>query len=159
MCSSCDGIALRSVDERYDYMLLNGLAGDCSLAQQRLSWLMLQEMRGKPYAPPMPDDPVPAFWPSSERKQVSKGTLGTISRIKEAYRVEDIAGKHTTLRGNSVLKGKCFLHGETHGEAFTIWVDEQKFRCFGACNTGGDVIDLVRAMKDRGIEWNGTGLS
>ncbi len=156
MCDSCDGIALRSVDERYNYMLLNGMyPGDCPLARQRLSWLMLQEMRGKPYAPPMPDDPVPAFWPSSERKQATGNTTGVIGAIKSAWTIEEIAEKHTTLHGNSVLKGKCFLHGETHGEAFTIWVDEQKFRCFGACNTGGDVIDLVRAMKDRGIELNG----
>ncbi len=153
MCDSCEGIAHRSVDDRMNYMLLQGLAGDCSLAQQRLAWLMLQEMRGKAYAPPMPEDPVPAFWPSSERKQPSQGTLGTVARIKEALRIEDIAARLTTLHGNSVLKGKCPLHGEQNGEAFTVWVEDQKWRCFGQCNTGGDVLDLIEACMDRGIEW------
>ncbi len=83
-----------------------------------------------------------------------KGGSDLIQRIKQAYRIEDIAEKHTRLRGNSVLKGKCFLHGEQHGEAFTVWVDDQKWKCFGACGIGGDVLDLVRAMKERGIEWH-----
>lgn len=76
-----------------------------------------------------------------------------ISRIKAAYRIEEIAEMHTRLRGQRVLKGKCFLHGEVHGEAFTVWPDEQRWRCFGACNIGGDVIDLVSAMRERGLDW------
>ena len=76
-----------------------------------------------------------------------------IQRIKARYRIEDIAGLHTKLQGNEVLSGKCPLHGERNGESFKIWVDDQKFSCFGRCGLHGDVIDLVRALTERGMEW------
>lgn len=78
-----------------------------------------------------------------------------IERIKDAYTIEDIAGQHMQLRGTHTLGGPCFLHGGS-GDEFKIWVDEQKWRCFGQCLIGGDVIDLIRAMKERGIEWQTT---
>jgi len=76
-----------------------------------------------------------------------------IQRIKAKYRIEDIAALHTKLRGNEVLSGKCPLHGERNGESFKIWVDDQKFSCFGRCGLHGDVVDLVRALKERGMKW------
>ena len=76
-----------------------------------------------------------------------------IQRIKAKYRIEDIAALHTKLRGNEVLSGKCPLHGERNGESFKVWVDDQKFSCFGRCGLHGDVIDLVRALKERGMKW------
>jgi len=78
---------------------------------------------------------------------------GLIQRIKARYRVEDIAAMHTKLRGNEVLSGKCPLHGERNGESFKIWVDEQRWKCFGRCGLHGDVIDLIRALKERGLKW------
>lgn len=154
MCALHHNIALKSPDERYLWLtLFSHGEGFCPLARERMAWLVLQESLGRKYAKPMPGDPEPHFWPATARKPVGNGTLSLIDRIKQSYRLEDIASKHTHLHGTTVLKGKCFLHGEQKGEAFTVWPAEQKWRCFGACNTGGDVIDLVRAMKDRGIQW------
>ena len=79
-----------------------------------------------------------------------------IDRIKAAYRLEDVVGRLTYLHGSGdLLKGKCPLHKEQKGEAFAVRVDAQKWHCFGACNTGGDLVDFVRACKDRGLNWNG----
>lgn len=79
-----------------------------------------------------------------------------IDRIKAAYRLEDVVGRLTYLHGTGdLLKGKCPLHKEQKGEAFAVRVDAQKWHCFGACGTGGDLVDFVRACKERGIVWNG----
>lgn len=41
---------------------------------------------------------------------------------------------------------RCPLHGEKTA-SFKYYAKDNKWHCFG-CNTGGDVIDLVSAMKD-----------
>ncbi len=158
MCEPCKDIAHKSVDERYLYLFLYGQGSQpCSLARSRLAWLALQTARGKRYARPMPEDPEPSFWPAAQRKQITKGTQGTVARLKAALRVEDIAGRLTTLRGNSVLSGKCPLHGERNGQSFVVWIDSQSWRCFGRCGVGGDVLNLIAECMDRDIEWREKG--
>ena len=77
-----------------------------------------------------------------------------IERLKRTYRVEDIASRLTRLYGaGDLLTGRCPLHNERKGRAFAVWVSEQRWRCFGRCATGGDVIDLVRECKARGLNW------
>lgn len=74
-----------------------------------------------------------------------------IARLKAAYRVEDMASRWTDLRGGNTLLGKCPLHNEQQGRSFAVWVDSQRWKCFGKCGIGGDVIDLARAAKERGL--------
>ena len=128
-----------------------------SLAQARLAWLMLQSMR-RPDRPcrPMPHDPQPTFWPSYRKKaapsEVPHGDL--IERVKRVYRVEDVAALITELTGHGdALSGKCPFHNERKGRAFVVWRTSQRWRCFGRCSTGGDVIDLVRECKRHGLPW------
>ena len=124
-----------------------------TLAAARFGWLLLQAARGRQVCKPMPNDPQPEFWPSYKPKREFTGD-SIIERIKGAYRLEDIAGRLTRLYGTgNMLSGRCPLHGEKSGRAFTVWVDTQKWKCFGKCLDGGDVIDLVQACMDRGIEW------
>ena len=40
--------------------------------------------------------------------------------------------------------GKCPLHGERHGEAFSI--KGNRWRCFGKCQDQGDIVDLVEKL-------------
>lgn len=157
-CEACDTTVARwSVSDRFRWMYAFGLlkwhrcTAESSLASRRLAWLMVQE-RLHPKSPnfPMPGDPQPEFWPVRQRKYKDNRLIG---RVKDSFRIEDIARLHTKLTGVETLKGRCFLHGETKGEAFTVWVDEQKWYCFGSCGIGGDVIDLVRALKARGMTW------
>ena len=79
-----------------------------------------------------------------------------IERIKAAVNLDDFADRFTELRGQRNRTGKCFLHGETHGQSFSIYENydgERKWKCFGACGIGGDVLDLIQACDERGIEW------
>lgn len=79
-----------------------------------------------------------------------------IARIKAAYDIVEVAEQLTELRGVRTMSGKCPLHGETRGTAFVVWPESQTWRCFGACGIGGDVVDLFRAMKERGMAWSFT---
>lgn len=38
----------------------------------------------------------------------------------------------------------CPFHKEVHGKSFTYSPSKKIFRCWGACHTGGDVIELHR---------------
>ena len=81
-------------------------------------------------------------------------SIGLAAAIKAKLKIEDVAERLTNLRGmGNRLKGKCPLHGEETGEAFSIWTDTQTWRCFGACATGGDVIDFIKECSERGIAW------
>ena len=43
---------------------------------------------------------------------------------------------------NTVKSIPCPFHGETHGKSFSYSPMLGKWRCWGACHAGGDVIDL-----------------
>jgi len=42
--------------------------------------------------------------------------------------------------------GKCPIHHEQRGNAFSVHPETQKWRCWGKCNRGGDVVDLEQAL-------------
>ncbi len=152
MLSRCDACPWN-----FDWMEFFGLNPKSNLSLARYSWLWIQSAFNKRLADPMPGDPQPEWWVKNNeaipkpRKPVLGGSL--IDRLKAAYRVEDVASRHTDLHGTNVLKGKCPIHGEQRGEAFVVWVGEQKWKCFGACQSGGDVIDLIRALHERKLNW------
>lgn len=152
-----------SMSERFSWLMTFGWTDypkckrpEGSLARQRLAWLMLQALkvkRGKRPVFPMPLDPQPQFWGVITKRHKENSATGIIQQLKEVFRIEEIAGRHTPLRGGyQIMSGPCFLHNGT-GSEFVIWIDEQKWRCFGRCGAGGDVIDLVEAMKLKGLEW------
>ena len=105
----------------------------------------------------------PSFWVTEVlpaiRKELKRrtrpaktwGTNSPIAQIKANNRVEDVADRFTQLRrsGNG-LRGKCPLHHEQRGQSFYIWPESQRWRCFGACATGGDVVDLLRSLGHQG---------
>ncbi len=100
--------------------------------------------------------PCDSLCKSSPVADRARNNVPLIERIKTAYRIEDIAGRITELQGNgATLTGRCPLHGEKRGRAFVVWSESQRWRCFGACGAGGDVIDLVRECESRGIDWLG----
>ena len=104
----------------------------------------------------------PSFWVSEvlpaiknelERRTRPVKTWGPnspIARIKAENRVEDVAERLTNLRkAGPGLKGLCPFHKE-RTPSFVVWPDSQRWRCFGACADGGDVVDLIRKQSERG---------
>ena len=73
---------------------------------------------------------------------------GRIAQLKARLRLEDVASRFTTLKlaGPDRLKGPCPLHSEKT-PSFVIYVDSQKWHCFGACAAHGDVIDLMERLS------------
>ena len=78
-------------------------------------------------------------------------------RDRNGYDVEAIKAAHpldvflsargvVLKRHGAVLQGKCPFHNEVNGTALTVWPDEGKWRCFGKCDAGGDVIEAVMRL-------------
>lgn len=86
-----------------------------------------------------------------EPRQRSTRSNNIFQRVKSALRVEDLAGRFTTLRMISAgkMRGLCPVHDE-RTPSFRLDLERQTWRCFGACARGGDVIDLARELMDRG---------
>lgn len=76
-------------------------------------------------------------------KQALKTGIGDLRAF-----IEKDLGKPVT-RGSGAWNFKCPLHGEKHGASLAVWMDHWK--CFGACNSGGDAISWV--MQRRGLDF------
>ena len=82
----------------------------------------------------------------------SSSTLGgsLIDRIKAAWTVEEVAERITDMRGSgNVRRGRCPFHADKT-PSFITWRESQQWRCFGACATGGDVVDLYSRAREIG---------
>ena len=74
-----------------------------------------------------------------------------IDKLKRIYRIEDIlsrVGVNLTRVSGTI---KCPLHNERNGQAFSFSLTTQKWKCWGKCAVGGDVIDLVEQLEKRGL--------
>jgi hypothetical protein len=86
-----------------------------------------------------------------------------IDRIKSVNPILDIFEElfpgHVLKKSGSVHTGLCPRHANTDTPAFSLWRETGTWRCFSSCETGGDVIDLVRWAKgfdfDQAMEWLG----
>jgi hypothetical protein len=74
---------------------------------------------------------------------------GPITKLKQLDPVQ-VAARFTQLKpaGIGKLKGLCLLHHEKI-PSFYIFTDRQRWRCFGACASGGDVVDLLVRLKEK----------
>ena len=144
----------------WQWMTVYGLTDNkATLSAARVLWLQIealwQEVRptGRRKARSMPEDPEPRWWdiPQPERKFTAG--LSLFERVKATVAIEDIAERLTNLSGQgNVLSGACPLH-DGSGTEFVIWRDSQYWKCYGRCEAGGDVINLVKELMERGIEW------
>ena len=106
-----------------------------------------------------PDDAIEAgqrwamrngYPPPGYRKRPIASHRVSFAEIKARVAVEDVASRLTELRGTGdTRKGKCPFHDD-RTPSFVVWIDSQRWRCFGACATGGDVIDLLQKAGLRG---------
>ena len=91
---------------------------------------------------------VPATRPN---RSTVAGSRNLFQAVKEAVSVEDLAGRFTQLApaGQGKLKGRCPMHQERTA-SFYVYQDSQRWQCFGACASGGDVVELARRLMDLG---------
>lgn len=97
-------------------------------------------------------DVLPAVKAEMDRRSRPKLTYTGNSPIAKLKQLDlaAVAAQYTDLShsGPSRLKGKCPLHDEKT-PSFVIYEDSQRWQCFGACSTGGDVINLLQLLKSR----------
>ena len=74
---------------------------------------------------------------------------GPIPRLK-TLDIITVAGRFTELTGSGdKLKGRCLLHEEKTA-SFYVYADSQRWHCYGACASGGDVIELLQRLAAKG---------
>ena len=71
--------------------------------------------------------------------------LSPIEQIKETLDlVEYIQSDHVELRRSGhTFKACCPFHND-RTPSFVVWPETQTWRCFGACNIGGDIFSYVQ---------------
>ena len=94
---------------------------------------------------------LPAIRAELERRSRPKRVWGPNSPIAQLKRLDivDVAARFTKLTGHGDrLKGRCPLHEEKTA-SFYVYLDTQRWHCYGACADGGDVVDLVQRLRSR----------
>lgn len=79
--------------------------------------------------------------------------MSTIDEIKSRIDIVDLvseAGVKLRKAGRNYT-GFCPFHENKHTPAFVVWPETGTWRCFGACNEGGDIFKFV--MKKEGIDF------
>ena len=99
-----------------------------------------------------PADQLPPFPGDIAPKSPAPAGAGLFARVKAAHSITEFAGRFTTLArtGPERLKGCCPIHTEKT-PSFYVYEDSQRWRCFGACAEGGDIIKLVQRLMDKGV--------
>jgi DNA primase len=78
--------------------------------------------------------------------------MSAIEEVKERADIIEIVGETVKLRKSGKnYTGLCPFHPNTRTPAFAVFPDSQTWRCFGACNEGGDVFSFL--MKKEGWDF------
>ena len=79
--------------------------------------------------------------------------MSTIDEVKAKIDIVDLvseAGVKLRHAGKNYT-GFCPFHDNKHTPAFVVWPETGTWRCFGACNEGGDIFKFV--MKKEGLDF------
>lgn len=85
------------------------------------------------------------------RRQAQRGdgwTIWTASKLSKPEIIITLQKSLNLVRAGDIYKCLCPFHVERTA-SFVVWPKTQRWRCFGACATGGDVLDYLRLMKER----------
>jgi hypothetical protein len=128
-------------------------AMDLDIPYHARLWAILLQQWGLPEAPNFwIVDVLPEINRELERRRRPAPAIphhaGWFARIKAAIRLEDYAGRFTQLQscGRDRLRGLCPIHQEKTA-SFYVYTNQQRWHCFGACSSGGDVIDLAERLE------------
>jgi DNA primase len=69
--------------------------------------------------------------------------------IRSTYPIEVFfAGRGVDLkRMNGYSVARCPFHNEQHGMSLSVMPGQQRWRCHGQCDRGGDVIDALELLE------------
>ncbi|TET26419.1 MAG: DNA primase [Dehalococcoidia bacterium] len=77
--------------------------------------------------------------------------MGVIDEVKQKTDIVEVVSRYTSLKkSGKTFTALCPFHSEKH-PSFFVYPERQSWHCFGACNTGGDVLAFV--MKKEAIEF------
>ena len=77
--------------------------------------------------------------------------MSAITEVKQRLDIVELVSEYVTLqKSGRNFKGLCPFHSEKHA-SFYVFPEQQRWHCFGACGTGGDVFSFV--MKKEGIDF------
>ncbi len=78
--------------------------------------------------------------------------MTVIDDIKDRIDIIDIVSETVKLKKSGrTYTGFCPFHANTRTPSFVVWPESGTWKCFGACNTGGDVFTFL--MKRDGLEF------
>jgi DNA primase len=79
---------------------------------------------------------------------------GVIEEVKDRIDIVEVIGESVALKKRrNYYSGLCPFHPHVNNTpSFVVWPDSRSWRCFGQCNTGGDVFAFV--MKKEGIDFS-----
>jgi DNA primase len=78
--------------------------------------------------------------------------MGVADEIKDRIDIVELIGQSVKLRKTGKnYTGFCPFHPNTRTPAFVVFPDSGNWRCFGACNEGGDIFKFV--MKKEGWDF------
>jgi DNA primase len=81
--------------------------------------------------------------------------MGVIDEVKDRIDIVDLVGESVKLRKSGKnYTGFCPFHPNKRTPAFAVFPDSGTWRCFGACNEGGDIFSFV--MKKEGWDFSET---
>ena len=78
--------------------------------------------------------------------------MSVIDEIKDRLDAVEIVGESVKLRKSGKnYSGFCPFHPNTRTPAFAVFPESGTWRCFGACNEGGDIFSFI--MKKEGWDF------
>ncbi len=78
--------------------------------------------------------------------------MSVIDDIKDRIDILEVVSETVKLKKSGrTYVGFCPFHANTRTPSFVVWPESGTWKCFGACNTGGDVFTFL--MKRDGLEF------
>ena len=78
--------------------------------------------------------------------------MTVIDDIKDRIDIVELVSETVKLkRSGRTYTGFCPFHANTRTPSFVVWPESGTWKCFGACNTGGDAFTFL--MKRDGLEF------
>jgi DNA primase len=77
--------------------------------------------------------------------------MSVIDEVKQRTDIVEVIGQYTSLKkAGRNFTALCPFHSEKN-PSFFVYPEQQSWHCFGACNTGGDVLSFI--MKKEGLDF------